>query len=442
MADDGKLVKQDEDYTSQVDDALPVANALAVSGGLNEAIEHLLPLEKKARIASDATSTARLTEAIVQLCFDAKNWDALNDNLVLLSKRRGQLKQAVTKMVQRAMQFLDQTPDKATLLKLIDTLRTITAGKIHVEVERARVTLRLSKLKEADGLISEAAEILHELQVETYGSMERREKIEIILEQMRLGLAKKDFIRTQIISKKISKRFFEEANTEELKLSFYSYMLSIAEHDASYLDMCLYYKEIYDTPVIQKDEDKWKETLQNIVMYVLLSSHDNQQSDLLNRIAADKKLQELPLYSTLVTKFLTNEIMFWRDVEAGIGPVLLQTPVFSGSSYAEKRWVDFRKRVVEHNLRVVAKFYTRVNTKRLLQLLDLSELETEEFITSLVVSKTIYAKIDRLAGVVTFNRPADPEDILNNWAHSIKDLMGAVDTTTHLINKERMVHKV
>ena len=30
MADDGKLVKQDEDYTSQVDDALPVANALAV----------------------------------------------------------------------------------------------------------------------------------------------------------------------------------------------------------------------------------------------------------------------------------------------------------------------------------------------------------------------------------------------------------------------------
>ncbi len=45
--------------------------------------------------ASDATSTARLTEAIVQLCFDAKNWDALNDNLVLLSKRRGQLKQVI-----------------------------------------------------------------------------------------------------------------------------------------------------------------------------------------------------------------------------------------------------------------------------------------------------------------------------------------------------------
>ena len=55
----------------------------------------------------------------------------------------------------------------------------------------------------------EAANILQELQVETYGSMEKREKVEYILEQMRLCLAKKDYIRTQIISKKISVKFFE-----------------------------------------------------------------------------------------------------------------------------------------------------------------------------------------------------------------------------------------
>ena len=45
-------------------------------------------------------------------------------------------------------------------------------------------------------------------QVETFGSMERDEKVQFILEQMRLCLAKKDFIRTQIISKKISTKFF------------------------------------------------------------------------------------------------------------------------------------------------------------------------------------------------------------------------------------------
>ena len=75
-----------------------------------------------------------------------------------------------------------------------------------MEVERARLTHRLSKIYEADGKVSEAAKVMQELQVETYGSMERKEKVELILEQMRLCLATQDYIRTQIISKKISTR--------------------------------------------------------------------------------------------------------------------------------------------------------------------------------------------------------------------------------------------
>ena len=47
--------------------------------------------------------------------------------------------------------------------------------------------------------------------------MERREKVDFILEQMRLCLAKKDFIRTQIISKKISPKVFEN-NQEQVCL--------------------------------------------------------------------------------------------------------------------------------------------------------------------------------------------------------------------------------
>ena len=41
-------------------------------------------------------------------------------------------------------------------LELIDTLRTVTEGKIYVEVERARLTHRLSMMKEAEGKIEEA----------------------------------------------------------------------------------------------------------------------------------------------------------------------------------------------------------------------------------------------------------------------------------------------
>lgn len=49
--------------------------------------------------------------------------------VILLTKRRGALKLAVQKMVQKACVILESAPDKETTLKLIDTLRTVTAGK-------------------------------------------------------------------------------------------------------------------------------------------------------------------------------------------------------------------------------------------------------------------------------------------------------------------------
>lgn len=56
--------------------------------------------------------------------------------------------------------------------------------------------------------------------------MSRREKASLILEQMRLCLAKQDFMRTQIIAKKINVKFFTDENDEEtqaLKLKYYEY---------------------------------------------------------------------------------------------------------------------------------------------------------------------------------------------------------------------------
>jgi 26S proteasome regulatory subunit N5 len=121
-------------------------------------------------------------------------------------------------MVQEACTYVDQITDMEQKLKLIDTLRTVTAGKIYVEIERARLTRKLATYKEEQNNIEEAASILLELQVETYGSMEKREKIEFLLEQMRVCLLKGDFIRTQSISRKISIRAFED---ESFHVIFY-----------------------------------------------------------------------------------------------------------------------------------------------------------------------------------------------------------------------------
>jgi len=54
----------------------------------------------------------------------------LNEQVLLLSKKHGQLKQAVTKVVQVVMGFLDQVSNIDTKHSVIETLRTVTEGKV------------------------------------------------------------------------------------------------------------------------------------------------------------------------------------------------------------------------------------------------------------------------------------------------------------------------
>ena len=88
------------------------------------------------------------------------------------------------------MVFLEKTDDSQKKLELLETLRTVTEGKIFVELERARLTRILVGIKEGDGKIDEACDLLQDVQVETIGAMDKREKTSYILDQMRLCLAK------------------------------------------------------------------------------------------------------------------------------------------------------------------------------------------------------------------------------------------------------------
>ncbi|KAL8566124.1 26S proteasome non-ATPase regulatory subunit 12 [Nucella lapillus] len=445
---DGRLQKMEVDYSATVDEKVPKCEQLTKQGKLTEALEILLSLEKQTRTASDTHSTGKILVAVVKNCFEAKNWDALNENIVLLVKKRGQIKQAVTKMIQEAFTYVEKTPSMDVKLKLIDTLRTVTAGKIYVEIERARLTRTLAKIKEDGGKVTEAADILQELQVETFGSMEKKEKVDFILEQMRLCLAKKDYIRTQIISKKVSTKFFEDAASKDLKLKFYQLMIELDEHEGSYLEICKHYRAIYDTPQIKENKDKMKEALKCVVLYLVLAPYDNEQSDLIHRVKEDKTLEQIPKYRDMLKCFTTPELIQWKmlcqnfETELKTGSAANPpTHVFNPKQEnGVKRWSDLKIRVVEHNIRVMAKYYTRIRMKRMSELLDLTDGETEEFLSGLVVNGTVGAKVDRLAGVVQFTQHKDPSDVLNDWAAKLSQLMSLVNKTNHLINKEEMIH--
>lgn len=60
---------------------------------MSQAVEGLLNLEKSSRLAEDITATKACCSAVLDVCSEAKNWRALEENVLLITKRRGQLKQ-------------------------------------------------------------------------------------------------------------------------------------------------------------------------------------------------------------------------------------------------------------------------------------------------------------------------------------------------------------
>ena len=129
--------------------------------------------------------------------------------------------------------------------------------QIFVELQRARVTRVLADIKEKEGKLAEAADILQELQVETFGSMEKREKTDFFLEQMRLCLQKEDLVRALIISRKIGTKFFKEEENTDLKLRYYELMIKLGSRENRYLDVCKYYRHVYDTKQIKEADAQW-----------------------------------------------------------------------------------------------------------------------------------------------------------------------------------------
>ncbi|KAM1124978.1 hypothetical protein COP2_041517 [Malus domestica] len=433
-------------------------------GDLDNQIEKLLNVEKQMRLAGDVAGTKKAAIDILDLCFKAGAWKTLNDQIVVLSKRRGQLKQAVTAMVQQAMQYIDQTPDIETRVELIKTLNNVSAGKIYVEIERARLIKRLAKIKEEQGLIAEAADLMQEIAVETFGAMAKTEKIAFILEQVRLCLDRQDYVRAQILSRKISPRVFdvdaskekkkpkegdnvvEEAPADipsllELKRIYYELMIRYYFHNNDYLEICRCYKAIYDIPSVKENPAQWIPVLRKICWYLVLAPYDSMQSSLLNSILEDKNLSELTYFRLLLKQVVTMEVIQWTTLWNTYKDEFESEKNMLGGSLGDKAAEDLRQRIIEHNILVVSKNYSRITLKRLAELLCLSIQEAEKHLSDMVVSKALVAKIDRPVGIVCFQTAKDSNNVLNSWAMNLEKLLDLVEKSCHQIHKETMVHK-
>jgi 26S proteasome regulatory subunit N5 len=185
-------------------------------------------------------------------------------------------------------------------------------------------------LQEEEGDIASAADILQEVHVETYGSLSKKEKVEYILEQLRLTILKQDYVRAAIVAGKINRKHLHEM--PEFKIKFFTLLSTIHRHDKNELELVKDYHAIYLThvqsmkPDVEHDTDEamndvmdegdkslipaisWREALKAVVVFLVLAPYSNEQQDVLNRVAIDTYLEKLPSYQ-YVYSFCNNVVV-------------------------------------------------------------------------------------------------------------------------------------
>jgi len=441
-SDEQPSEKKIKDFSAIVEVKIPefTEPAKADKNALPVALENLLALEKKTRLAADLDSTKKLGIAIVNLCRDCKAWATLNDHIELLCKRRAQFSKVVQAVIQTAYSFVEDTPDKDTKVKLIEIIRKVSDGKIVVELERARLTRTLAEIMEADGDITKAAEIAQEIAVETCGAMEAREKTEFLLYQVKLCSDVKDFVRTEIIAKKIKPEKLEGEEWQDLKIRYFNLMIDFNVKKNNHLSTSQCYESLFRTKSIQEDEKQWKEAIARSVFFVAMAPWDHDTDELVRRLKVEKKVVHVPSFKQLLEQLTTKEIIHW-PLKQGQDWAELLGDLVQGEE-GKKRDETLHTRIMQHNIRVISEFYGRVASERLAELLGLSLDKTEALLSEMVSSKQLYAKIDRCVGRVKFTPKQTPNQILTEWAGDISSLLDLVEKTCHLINKENMVHGI
>ncbi len=67
--------------------------------------------------------------------------------------------------------------------------------------------------------------------------MDRREKVEFILYQMRIMVKMGDFIRLLMVSNKINRKNLEDESISDLKILFHSYMAYYHNHENNFIEI-------------------------------------------------------------------------------------------------------------------------------------------------------------------------------------------------------------
>ena len=227
-------------------------------------------------------------------------------------------------------------------------------------------------------------------------------------------------------------------------------MIQYYVHEKMIIDAAKAYQTIFDT--INKAEDELEKELdsdgskkasafQNFVIYLLIAPYENEKVELMNIVETRyaRELEGNDLLLKFVHKLLTFELMPLNEQEIE-RQMNVYEPFKAVTENSDGHLKEFLRQLIQHNLRVVAKYYSKIKISTLSRLIGVSEDRAEQEIGDMVVNKRLEAKINRLAWEVTFKKQnKSVNGMLGDWNSDIKSLLEKVEQTCHLINREKIV---
>ena len=427
-------------------------------------LKKLIDEEKATRLENEFEKNRNICKNILSIVHNRNDFPNFLRLFEYLTQRRNQSRESIISMVKNCLnEVLPSLKNNKDCSDLLQTIIKVTEGKIFVEYEYSQAIRKMAEIHLMNNEINEAAKLIQDVQIEAFGSLENKYKVDYILFQMQVLLEKKDYIRTLIVSNKIKRNHLDDEGFELLKIRFFQLMIEYYYCSKKYIEVSKCYKilydfvkgiddklvdieknskevkaEIMDNYIKVKNENNLKKLFENYVLFLSICPPEMETKNMFNELLIKYK-KELDLDGNIlyiVEKRLSDDI------------ILIDNVLFNKFKEYEifKKNQDlialFKKYWIQHDLSLFEKFFGKIHIERISEMTLVSIEEIENELADMVVNNYIFAKINRIEKIVNFRKKTDYHDELDNYNYDMNSLLGKIEETCHLINKEYLKYGI
>ncbi|KAM0677488.1 proteasome regulatory particle subunit [Binucleata daphniae] len=373
-------------------------------------MDNLLEQERQARLTKNENEMNKIMSDIISLC---KNDSEQLTYLRLLSKRKGQLHECLKNLIRNIIQQKQNTKEFIDFAKVL--LQDIIEGKFYLEEERIIVTELLKNKYEENNQIQEASDVVFNVPVETFTICEKK-KIMYQLEVLRLCVKNHEWMRCDLVSKRMRMGYFTETNDKEAEANFYFHMVGSALGQKNFEDASKHFKKLYD---LNMEEQTRKVIF--CTFFTILSKDSQTRNDLLDFCYNCKDNSNE--FRKMIKCFRSEEIINknYSDVLNNIDKTI--------ESYKP----EFVTAIIHHNFRVISNIFTKITFADLERIMNCEIEHCVSLICELVNKNKTSTRIDQENKIVYFGKEKEI-----NVEKKIENVMDRIIKLNHMIQKENL----